>query len=292
MSESPARDSATAEHLSLLANDGAHARVYLDGAQVASWTPAGSTDDRLFVSRHARYGAGQSIRGGIPICFPQFGATGALQQHGFARNSVWRVVRETTDADGARAVLELTDTAYTRAMWPFAFHAELSVHVAGAALTVELTVSNTDSQPFAFTAALHPYFRVRDAYATHVEGLGGTRYRDALQGGEVFRETRDPVPVQGAVDRVYFDTPDVLALVEPHRTLRIEKRGFPDAVLWNPGREGTASRADFVAGDEYDMVCLEAGAVGRPVMLAPGARWTGTQIMTAVASAAGPPAPR
>ncbi|WP_439642707.1 D-hexose-6-phosphate mutarotase [Gemmatimonas sp.] len=284
MSDSAAHAGAHAAHIDLEANDGAHARVFLDGAQVASWIPAGATDDRLFVSRNARYGAGQSIRGGIPICFPQFGATGALQQHGFARNSRWRVVRERNDADGAYAALALTDNDATRAMWPFAFHAELSVHVAGASLTVELSVTNTDGQPFDFTAALHPYFRVRDAYATRVCGLGETYYRDALQGGAEFREVRDQVTVLGEVDRVYFNTPDVLEMVEPHRTLRVEKRGFPDAVLWNPGSAGTARRADFADGDEYEMVCLEAGAIGTPVSLAPGAQWTGAQIMTAVAN--------
>ncbi len=284
MGDSAEQPEAQAEHLVLQAHDGALARVYLDGGQVASWIPAGSTDDRLFVSRNARYGAGQSIRGGIPICFPQFGATGALQQHGFARNSRWRVVRESNGADGAHAALELTDSDATRAMWPFAFHAELSVHVAGASLAVELSVTNTGGEPFAFTAALHPYFRVRDAYATRVRGLGETRYRDALWGGATFQEAPGDVSVLGMVDRVYFDTPDVLEMVEPHRTLRVEKRGFPDAVLWNPGRAGTSSRADFAEGDEYDMVCLEAGAVGTPVSLAPGAQWVGTQIMTAVAT--------
>jgi len=288
MSESAGHAGAHAAHIDLQATDGAQARVYLDGGQVASWIPAGSTDDRLFVSRNARYGAGQSIRGGIPICFPQFGATGALQQHGFARNSLWRVVRETNGADGAQATLELTDNAATRAMWPFAFHTELSVHVASTSLTVTLTVTNTDGEPFEFTAALHPYFRVRDAYATHILGLAGTRYRDALQGGAEFAEARDQVTVQGEVDRVYFNTPDVLEMVEPHRTLRVEKRGFPDAVLWNPGRAGTTSRADFADGDEYDMVCLEAGAIGTRVSLAPGAQWTGTQHMTAVESVAPP----
>jgi hypothetical protein len=37
---------------------------------------------------------------------------------------------------------------------------------------------------------------------------------------------------------------------EPHRTLYITKQGFPDAVVWNPGAEGTRSRADFAANDD------------------------------------------
>jgi len=277
-----------APYVELTHTDGAFARVYLDGAQVASWKPAGSSDDRLFVSRNAHYGAGKSIRGGIPVCFPQFGAMGPLRQHGFARLLRWTVVRQIQADDGARAVLQLTDSDATRAEWPYAFDAELSVHVAGATLSVELTVINTDGQPFAFTAALHPYFSVRDAFATRVLGLGGITYRDALRDSESFTSPDDALAIEGHIDRVYGDTPDVIDIVEPHRTLRIEKRGFPDAVVWNPGVDITASKADFAPGDERHMLCVEAGAIMQPVELAPGARWTGTQIMTAVGSAAPP----
>jgi len=266
-------------HVDLLAPDGARARVYLDGAQVASWIPAGSTEDRLFVSARAFYGEGQSIRGGIPICFPQFGATGPLKQHGFARNVRWALENQSQDDDGARVRLTLTDSEVTRAMWPYAFAAALDVAVVGASLTVSLTVTNTGSAPLAFTAALHPYFRVENAFACAVHGLGGTTYRDALRNGEPFTAPDGPLAIEGHIDRVYVATPDVLHLVEPHRTLRIEKHGFPDAVVWNPGAEITATKADFVAGDEQHMLCVEAGAIGRSVTLSAGERWTGTQVM-------------
>ncbi|KAF8413280.1 hypothetical protein HHK36_001256 [Tetracentron sinense] len=31
------------------------------------------------------------MQGGIPICFPQFGNCGSLEQHGFARNKIWTI---------------------------------------------------------------------------------------------------------------------------------------------------------------------------------------------------------
>jgi len=278
---------ADAPFLDLRSGDGARARIHLDGAQVASWIPAGSTDDRLFVSARALYGAGKSIRGGIPICFPQFGPYGALPQHGFARTSRWTLVREEQPDEprpgkGARATLQLRETEQTRAVWPHAFRADLHVQVHGARLAVTLEVSNTGADALSFTAALHPYFRVRDAFATRVRGLGGTRFRDALRDGVLFDETNEPLPITGPLDRVYVDAPDVLEIVEPDRTLRIEKIGFPDAVVWNPGPAGTASRVDFAPGEEQHMLCVEAGAIMQPVVLAPGARWSGTQILTAV----------
>lgn len=276
-----------APHLDLRAPDGAFARVYVDGAQVAQWVPAGAAEDRLFVSAAAHYGAGVSIRGGIPLCFPQFGPFGALPQHGFARTSRWRVTDDMrldeglvmlslTERDLSPPVAELAHTA-----WPHAFAADLHVAVGGDTLSVTLVVTNTADQPFTFTAALHPYFAVRDAFATTVTGLAGLTYRDALAGGAEFSESAPSLAISGPLDRIYFGAPDVLELHEPHRSLRIEKAGFPDAVVWNPGPAGTASRSDFVPGDELGMLCVEAAAVRTPIALEPGQQWVGTQRMTA-----------
>jgi glucose-6-phosphate 1-epimerase len=271
-----------APSLELHAPDGAFAQVYLDGAHVTSWIPARSKVDRLFVSREAQYGPGCSIRGGIPVCFPQFGAFGPIGQHGFARLSRWSVVGQEEVDGGARLVLRLTDTERSRAVWPFAFQADLSVHVAAATLTMQLTVTNTGTQPISFTAALHPYFAVENAYATQVSGLSGCRYRDALRSGDECDEAGDLLPIEGHIDRVYYATPDVIEMREPDRTLRIEKRGFPETVVWNPGAEGTRTRADFADGDELHMVCVEAAVVRPPVILASREQWVGTQLMTAV----------
>ncbi len=271
-----------APSVELNALDGAFARVYLDGAHVTSWIPARSTIDRLFVSREAQYGPGCSIRGGIPVCFPQFGPFGPIGHHGFARLSRWTVVSQEAVAGGARVVLRLTDTEATRAAWPFAFRADLSVHVVAAALAVQLTVTNTDTKPISFTAALHPYFAVENAYATTVSGLAGCRYRDALHDGHEFDAAGDVLALDGHIDRVYYATSDVIELREPNRTLRIEKRGFPETVVWNPGAEGTRTRADFADGEELHMVCVEAAVVRPPVLLASGEQWSGTQTMTAV----------
>jgi glucose-6-phosphate 1-epimerase len=266
--------------LTLVAGDGAKARVHLNGAHVTTWSPADDEEDRLFVSVKSGFGPGVSIRGGIPVCFPQFGANGPLQQHGFARVSPWTVLHTEDGAHRAVAVLRLIDNDATRALWPHPFSAELTVTVGGSVLEVALAVTNTGDTPFGFTAALHPYFRVRDAYACQVRGLSGARYLDALQ-GMVLDERGDAVTIDGEIDRVYYSVKGPLELREPDRSLRIEQRGFPDAVVWNPGAAGVNRRADFHTGDERRMLCVEAAAVEQPVMLQPGATWEGAQRITA-----------
>lgn len=266
--------------LMLTSSDGARAEFALDGGHVVSWTPAGQTEDRLFVSARSTYGPGNAIRGGIPVIFPQFGPFGALKQHGFARNRRWTVV-DSSNESSASATLRLTDDAATRALWPHRFDLRLTVDVHGATLSVSMTVVNTDDAPFTFTAAFHPYFSVGDALTTHVDGLQGLYYRDALRDGARFAESDPSLAITGPVDRIYYDAPDWLTIRDAERVLQIEKRGFPEAVIWNPGIEGTSSRADFTPGEEHRMLCVEAARIQHPITLAPGEAWRGTQIMRA-----------
>src|SRR5579862_3848357 len=46
--------------------------IYLHGAHITSWKPAGE-EEVLFVSSKSRWEHGRAIRGGIPVCFPWFG---------------------------------------------------------------------------------------------------------------------------------------------------------------------------------------------------------------------------
>ena len=269
------------------AADGARACIQLDGAQVTSWIPAGAAEDRLFVSARAEYGAGASVRGGIPICFPQFGPFAPPPQHGFARTTRWRRVDEAGGGPGdarlgrtRRGVADARPSV-ERDAWPHAVAAELLVQVQGAAVAVRLDVLNTGDSALTFTAAFHPYFAVGDAFATSVHGLAGLTYRDALRDGSVFHEDAASLAITGPIDRIYYGAPEVLEVHEPDRSLRVEMSGFEDAVVWNPGAAITAAKRDFVPGDERRMLCVEAAVVRRPVSLAPGARWSGTQRMIA-----------
>jgi glucose-6-phosphate 1-epimerase len=272
--------------VALRAADGASADVYLHGAHVTSWRPAPGDEERLFLSTRSEFRAGTAIRGGIPVIFPQFAAEGPLPRHGFARTAAWTLGSVQPAGGGSVvATLALSDTPETRAVWPARFHATLTVRVGGATLTVGLGVENTGASPLSFTSALHTYLRVQDVARVEVVGLEGARYRDAAERTTLRTDTAPVLRVTGELDRVYVGAPAAVLVREAGRALRVETRGFPDMVLWNPGRKRAADLPDMDVGGERAMLCVEAAVVQTPVTLAPGARWQGSQTLDAAARA-------
>ena len=264
------------------AADGARVEVYLHGAHVTSWQPAGEGAERLFVSARSRFGPDAAIRGGVPICFPQFAGQGALPMHGFARTASWDLVHARRSANGAAEVLlRLADSEATRALWPHSFVAELSVTAAGRTLALGLTVRNTGRAALEFTGALHTYLRVADVTQAAVHGLRGAGYRDKVKGTDGETETAEALRVVGPIDRVYYAAPADVELREPGRTLAITTTGFADTVIWNPGAAGGAAMADLEPDGYARMVCVEAAAARAPVTVGPGGQWSGTQTLAA-----------
>ena len=250
--------------------DGASAIVALQGAHLVSWVPAGGAE-ALFVSERSPFAEGKAIRGGVPVCFPQFADRGPLAQHGFARTAPWAHA----GTEGGTATFVLLDTPRTRALWPHAFRLELAIAIGGASLAMTLRATNTGETPWSFTTALHSYFAV-DAPRARLHGLQGVAF---LTRGEDRRhvEVRDAIPADEAIDRTYFAAPARLRLVDPARTLAISQQGFTDNVVWNPGEARAAQMADMQPGGHARMLCVEAAAIEPALTLLPRETWTGTQ---------------
>jgi len=217
----------------------------------------------------------------VPVIFPQFSDRGPLQRHGFARMLPWQVLRQDCGADSASAVLRLTDTSHTRALWPHGFALELTLQVGSDALSLQLACRNTGADSFRFQAALHSYFRVGDLSRCILTGLEGRRYWDALDRAE--RQQTGPVALaDGDLDRVYSRVAEPLRLQEAAghgqaRCAQIGQQGFEDVVVWNPGAAKCAALADMPAQGWRHMVCVEAARIHAPITLAPGESWHGTQ---------------
>jgi len=112
----------------------------------------------------------KNVRGGNPILFPSpgpltdkkftwHGKSGALEQHGFARNRPWRVV----SSRGGEAVLELTSDDVTRSRFPWDFRVTFRHVLDGARLRIEQRFENKSADPMPFATGFHPYFHVADA---------------------------------------------------------------------------------------------------------------------------------
>src|SRR2546423_14321220 len=77
---------------------GSSADVYLNGAHVTSWIPAGGKEV-LFLGKTATFAPGHPIRGRGPVVSPQFANLGALPQHGFPRKSERQLAAHAVSTD-------------------------------------------------------------------------------------------------------------------------------------------------------------------------------------------------
>lgn len=263
----------------------AEATVALHGAHVLSYTPAGATD-LLWLSRMSHFAPGQPIRGGIPICWPWFGAhpsESGFPNHGFARLLPWTLLAAEGEPDGpTHLVLELRDSDATRAWWPAAFSLTLALTV-GAELRLELMMLNAGRSPVSITAALHTYFHVGDIGSTRVIGLDGCPYLDTVGGANRRHTQSGDVTFTREVDRIYQDASPAVTIEAPalNRRIHVAKAGSRSTVVWNPWIAKAARMPDF-GDDEYrDMLCVEtANARDDRVTLAPGASHVTAQILT------------
>lgn len=257
--------------------DGASAMATLQGAHVVSWTPAGG-EEVLFVSERSAFEPGRAIRGGIPVCFPQFAERGPLVKHGFARTLPWLFQGAENTARGARATFALESTPATLALWPHAFGLELAATVGQERLEVALQVTNRGPEALSFAGALHTYLRTADATLARLLGLRGVRYADR-EPAATGVEPRDAVDFVAPIDRVYFSAPPSTRLEGGGRLIGIDQHGFADTVVWNPGAALAQTMADMPSGGWRHMVCVEAATVEPALILQPGARWRGAQTL-------------
>jgi glucose-6-phosphate 1-epimerase len=265
--------------LRLRTDGGARAEVSVHGAQLVSWRPAGGRE-WIFLSERADFAVGKAIRGGVPICFPQFAALGPLPKHGLVRTRRWSVVEQGISGGAPRVVLGFDPDAEVRALWPRPCRVECTVRLEDDRVALELAVRNLGDAPLSFTAALHGYFAVGDVEAVEVTGLQGVEYRDAADGDRLKVERGSAVAIRGEVDRVYHAVPGDVVLREPGRALALRAEGFPDVVVWNPGAAKCAALPDMAPDGWRRMLCVEAGAIRTPVLVAPGATWRGRQLLS------------
>ncbi len=245
------------------------ARVALQGAHLLAWQPTGA-QPVIWLSQAAIFAPGQPVRGGVPVCWPWFGARDGLPMHGFARTRLWQIRAASTDVAGQVVLrLGLQDDADTRALWNHAFDVELVLTI-GATLSMSLVSRNTGDQAFTLTDALHTYFCVGDIERTVVLGLDDCDYLDKVHNFARARQS-GAVEFTGETDRIYVDTTADCVIEDgaAQRAIRVSKSGSSSTVVWNPWRDKVF--ADMAAGEYQQMLCVETCNAGPDqITLAPG----------------------
>jgi glucose-6-phosphate 1-epimerase len=262
------------------------AEVSLYAAHVTSWKVEGV--EQLFMSSKAVVDKpGTAIRGGIPICWPQFGTfTNAAQapgsKHGFLRQSDRWTVHEKRENE---VVLMWQPDDAAKAKWaPESYAVLYTVALSGKELRLRLEVMNMGSEPLEFTCCLHTYFRVAAAETCAVSGLKGSRRDTGI--GSTFRgdtvEAEEEVPFKGETELMFGESGDVVYLMEAGKPkLRLAKSAYPDWVLWNIG-DKASSLADLGEGEEQHYVCVEPAVATAPARVLPGQAWCGVHEVRAM----------
>ena len=251
----------------VIATPVASGELYLQGAHVTSWQPAGHAPV-LWMSRSSLFQPGKPIRGGVPICFPWFGphaSDPSAPAHGFARTALWEVTEARTTADG---VISLS--LQTRID---SFSVRFTVEF-GPVLQMTLTTEPGpgSSTGLRFEDALHTYLSVSDVRNVSITGLEQVRYIDKVDGAAEKPATGAAIEFTGETDRVYFTTDSECHLHDPgrNRTIAISKSGSQSTVVWNPWIAKSARMPDFGDHEWPEMVCIETANVGfNAVELAP-----------------------
>ena len=266
--------------------------IALHGAHVVSWTTADGCE-RIFLSPTAVFDGVQPIRGGVPLCFPQFNqrvlAGHPLAKHGFARTQPWAVQALTLEPDGssAHATLVLHSNADTLALWPHAFAATLTVRLQPGSLQIQFDVENTDVAPWPFALALHTYLQVDGIDSCTLHGLERHDFWDAVahlvQPNVVSTQADHPLMFSAETDRVYGDVTAPLVVQHTGGTVQLKQSAsLPDVVVWNPGASRCAALGDMPPDGYQHMLCVEAACINTPVVLAPGQTWRGWQQLRVV----------
>ncbi len=260
----------------------ATAEVYLQGAHIARYQPAGAAPV-LFLSEKTHLTPGKAIRGGVPIIFPWFGARAGHPEspaHGFARTMEWEIESLARRDNGdIHLVLRLSSNAATLAQWPHEFTIRHRITI-GAQLHMALEVENRSDAPFTFEEALHTYLAVGDVRSASVTGLENTTYLDKVDEGQRKLEGTAPIRFTGETDRVYLDTTTTCIAEDTAlaRRIAVDKTGSATTVVWNPWIAKAKAMADFGDDEWPAMLCIETtNADADRITLPPNS----THVMTA-----------
>ncbi len=260
----------------MVANGAASAEITLLGGHILSFTPTGQRD-LLWVSPASPFEPATAIRGGVPLCWPWFGAHAtnpALPLHGFARTADWSLKAITADGPNrTRVTLSLADSSASRVLWNQRFALTLQATI-GASLEIALTTRNVGAEPFTISQAIHTYFNISHVGNVTITGYDGVDYVDKVGGANRPDRQVGDITINREIDAVFQNCPGASAILDTgfKRRLTIAKQGSNSAVVWNPWIEKAKKLSGYTPESYQTMVCVETcNALADARTILPGA---------------------
>ena len=226
----------------------------------------------IWLSEQAEYHHGRGVRGGVPICWPWFGALArnpetVRQQysdetgpaHGWVRSLPWTL----TDRQQDEQRVQLTLVANAAAMPEGTPAVTLRLRITlDDALTLTLINHNHSDQPVVVSQALHSYFAVSDSRNVTLQGLDQKPYVDAMDHWHSHRQ-RGPLTFRDETDRLYLQLGPTLHIDDPdwRRRITLSTSGSQSAVVWNPWVEKSQRLSQFADDAWQRMLCIETARV-------------------------------
>jgi glucose-6-phosphate 1-epimerase len=257
--------------------------MYLHGAQVTSWNPAGN-EEALFLSTRSHWQEGQAIRGGIPICFPWFRAKAddpKAPAHGVVRTRTWQLDSIDGNEAGVAVTMSIESDEQTRRWWPAEFRLLHRV-IFGPQLTLELICTNTGKTDLRFEEALHTYNRVADVANVRLQGLHEVHFLDNTDSNAAKIQHGD-LRFASTTDRAFLDAQKGVDLIDPElrRRIRLDKANSLTTVVWNPWQEGAMRLKDLGNEEWTQFLCVEAcNILTASISLAPGEEHKMTAVLS------------
>ncbi len=291
--------------------NGFRAVVLKQGAQLIHFMTADEDNpfdlsaNWLWVSDNAEYHHGESVRGGVPICWPVFGQFAAnpkavqdsfvdmddMPQHGFGRLQPFELDSfsvEDTDKNAAQTATLILTLDDHKIDDTFASAPNLALKVvfnfSQQGFAIELITQNHSDNTVTFSQALHTYLPTDDISQTSISGFDGLTYSDTLTGDTVdtvdqetngwqTKTQQGNITFDEEVDRIYHAAPTI-TLNSPAQTYHLYADGSNSTVVWNPWIDKSKQISQFSQTDYQRMLCIEtANAHLDVVKLGAGAAW-------------------
>ncbi len=238
-----------------------HGIVTIDpeGGYVTSWKVKHPHSHEYF---DVLYRGSTKKRSGIPILFPYFGKSSKTRQHGFGRDSTWKVEHVSATS------LQMNLSSYhipsdAKQEYPYSFEAALtiSLHENGA-MEYGLVVKNIDSKDLPISPGIHPYWDIEHEEKKHIKVSG-------LSGFDASAIDWDNNPPD---DRFTFDKS--AALHFPDRTIDIKDISANGSKITQ-----VAVWSQAINKPDFNFVCFEPvcgldyAIDNNPILVSPNSLW-------------------